>query len=288
MTESGIEDFKPSGVPHSEKRLGYKFAVGHEKKGSSVPIPGSKEFAEQEKKKQRLQTMLIVGGGATALATAAGIGTGLFDKAGDEISDATKSTISMVENAVDTITVPIDKAIDLAGKIIPDDEPDRARIPNRILVGDVEIKTSNELQLRRNPQVTGKAESPNEIDWEDAKLANKKIVNNQVVYEPIEFKEGDTLIVRNPELVSGQYTGGGNGIGKEKDWIQLYLTDGSPVYINFQSETYGHVNEMKDPTKDSEYINATKLQDANGVRIVRYDSPLPENTSSVSVLPSNN
>ncbi len=251
-----------------------------------MPVFGSSEYA-----KPRTSTgdRLILGTAAAALATTIGIGTGAFEKTGEEIGDFTKATVATAENITNTIKMPFEGALDLAGKLIPDDEPDKARIPNYILEGKVEIKTSDALRLRQNPKTTGKADAPNELDWDKVKLANKKVVDYQVVYEPIDIDEGDTFIVENPELVVGQYTGGGTGNTKtpeEKLWLQLYTTDGGSVFVNFQPQTREYVHEKKqDPTIPSNMIKAITLQNSHGVTLVQYDQAPPLQTSFITVVP---
>lgn len=209
---------------------------------------------------------------------------GVNQEIGDSIKDLSTETLNMAIDTVDAVKVPVDKSVDIFGNIIPDNKPVEARIPNKILLGDIEIKITDKLYLRTSPSVMGKSERPNEVSWDAVNLANKKVVNNQVVLQPIEYKMGDTLTVRNPEIVIGQFTGGGNGIGEKSYWIQLYQADGQPVYINFQAETSEFVREVKEnPADETRYSTATTIQNAQGLNIVQYDIPAPQTTSALFV-----
>lgn len=268
MDEAGEGNWKPSGT------------VGeHTKK---MPEFGSKEYDRKPSKIKKIaqSALAAIGIGAAATYT-----TGNTSEAIDAIHDAPSSSINTLEDITNIIKVPADKGIDLMGKIIPDDEPDEPRIPNKILLGQVEIKVTDDLNLRSSPHTTGKADKPNKIDWKNANLANKIVIEGQEQLVPLEkYEEGSTLVVKNPEIVIGQHTGGGNGIGENSYWIQLYRIDGSPVFVNFQSETRDFVKEIKDnPSEPSKFINAKTLQDSGGVKVVVYDQTPPENTSQITI-----
>lgn len=268
MSELGEGNWKPSGTVGS-----------HTKK---MPEFGSEEYNRKPSKIKKIARAALATIGIGAATTVA---TGTASEAIDIIQDAPSTTAHALEHTTNAIKVPIDKGIDLLGNIIPDDEPGEPRIPNKILLGQVEIDVSDDLNLRSSPHTTGKADAPNKIDWKDAQFANKVVIDGQEQLVPLEtYEKGNTLLVNNPEIVIGQHTGGGNGIGENSYWIQLYRMDGSPVFINFQSETSQYVKEVKeDPTKPSEYINAETIQNAGGVKVVAFDKTPPDNTSVISI-----
>lgn len=271
----------------AEGSLTSDLEVTESKRGSTkMPAFGSNEYDRGIDTRTKTSDKLVLAGSAVALAAATGIVSGAFEKGAQEVGDFTQAVARNVEDTYNTLKMPLDGALDLAGKLIPDNEPDKARIPNYILKGQVEIQTSDALRLRQNPNTTGKMDTPNELDWDKVELANKTIVDGKVVYEPIDVNEGDRLVVTNPELVVGQYTGGGSGNNRtpeEKLWLQLYTTDGGSVFVNYQGQTREFVHELKaDPTTPSTYIKAETLQNSHGVTLVRYNQAPPQQTSSIT------
>ncbi len=288
MSETGLDEYKPSNQTHAERRRGYKFAVGQQTDAKRrMPEFGSREYDQDTDSRSRRENMLIVGGALVTAGTVAAGGLGALEEVGGAIRDGANATVQTVEDTYNAIKTPVEGTLDLAGNLIPNDEPNKPRIPNYIMLGDVEVTLSDELNFRESPYTTGKAFSPNEIGWNDAKLANKVIVDGKYEYQPIEADENGKIVVHNPEFVVGTYTGGGSGASEsdeQKLWMQLYRTDGSTGFIAFQGTTRGHVREIKeDPTQPSTFIKAETIQQQKGgATIVVYDGALPSQTSFIT------
>lgn len=219
-------------------------------------------------------SMRIVGGALLVAGAMAGGVAAAHEGFGDAVATVEGNTVQTIEGA-----------LDLAGKLVPDNEPNRPRIPNYIMLGDVEITLSDELNFRNSPHVTRKEDRSNKLDW---KLANKIVVDGKVEYQPVEVNKDGRIIVHNPEFVVGQYTEGGYGTGDDQErlWMQLYRTDGTTGFVAYQGETRQYIKELKhDPTQRTTFIKAETLQDAGGIRVVKYDQPVPTQTSFITSPP---
>lgn len=229
----------------------------------------------------------VVGAAGALLGAAlvvSGIQSGAFENTANAVGGKVATAGEAISSVADGIKITAEGAYDLLGNLIPSTEKSEPRIPNRILIGEVVI--SPKATFRTSPQVTdGNYEPSNEISREDAHLANEVIVNGKKTYVPVEIKAGEAILDKNPELVTGQYTGGGSGVGEDAPWIQFYTVGGKVVFTDYQKEAKGEgmIEQINhDPLKPVEYATATVIQNAGGVRVVQYDKTLPSEIGHLS------
>lgn len=264
MNDGDTEKLKEFGILHDNSDRRTNLRPGQ----IEMPPFLSKRYEKSSKFTSLARNAAIVVAGLGIV----GLETKTLDDAAEFAKDTTNTILHATEQIGQGIKVPVDAAIDFTGALIPDDEPDKARIPNKILLGKVEITTSKELSLKRSPDITTDFKPLNSIPWDDARLANKEVKEGRFVFTPIELATGGTLIVTNPEIV----------VTKNKQYIQLYRDDGSTAFVEFQESEFE--KEIKDdPTEPSKFITAETMQDAGGIRVVIYSSQLPETTSNISL-----
>lgn len=231
-------------------------------------------------------------GGLAAMGITFGAGVAV----GDEVKQAVDNTASaaaattrdVAEVGVNTVKAPYEVVKNGLDAITPDNNPDKPRNPDQVMVGSVSITPSEKLNVRTSPNIPGKESPGNEISWDKVKLVNQVVVDGKLTLVPIEYNEGDTLIIENPDIVFGQNSGGGFGHDEKAQWIMLYTqnNDGElrAVYVARQQETFPHVQVS---SENIHFIDATTRQDSSdGVKVIQFSEPTPDVRNHITVQPA--
>ena len=230
-----------------------------------------------------------IAGGLAALGIAFGGGVAASDKiqdvVGGAVDTASATTRDIAETGVNVVKTPFEVAKDGLDAITPDNGPEKPRNPDGVMVGSVSIETTDRLNVRTSPNIPGKESPGNEINWKDVKLVNQVVVDGRIQLVPVEFTPGDTIIVENPDIVDGQYSGGGFGHGESSNWVMLYTQNDKgelrAVYVAKQKETFPMV---KNESENSRVIKAETVQDdPNGVKVIKFAEQVPTVRNQITV-----
>lgn len=226
------------------------------------------------------------------LGIAFGGGVAASDKVQETVSDAAGTVKDIGETGLNVVKAPYEVAKDagnvmqnVAEAITPENSPDKPRNPDQVMVGNVSVEVTKNLNVRTSPNIPGKEFAGNEIGWDKVNLVNQVVVGGKIQLVPVEFKDGDILNIENPEYVFGQASGGGFGHDEKSKWLMLYTqnSDGElrAVYIADQAETSAYVKTTSEQPK---YIDAKTLQDSsNGVKIVQFSEALPDKVNQITI-----
>jgi len=216
---------------------------------------------------QGIVTKTALGAAATGAALTAVGGTDNAVDLGKEALDHTSSFTQKVEDAL--------------SPDVPFEEHDT----RQIIRGSVNVELNSELKIRKAPHVSLNNEPGNVVDLKDIRFANPIIgPDGRLTYEPLEAVSGKTIMIENPEVAFGQDVSGGAGYDESGKWLKIRVMDEKDnihyVYTAIQPETFEFVRL----NEGSEFINLEKKQDAQGLKLVIGDKPLPapENTGKIT------
>ncbi len=210
--------------------------------------------------------------------------------AGEEVADKVTTGTDKIttggDHVLNAIVAPVEGTHDFLADKFGEKDP-APRPPDAVMIGTVEITSSDELNLRKSPSIPGKEEQNNTSDWSDITPAQESMVNGKMFYEPLNFKKGDKIVIKNPKVIYGQNPDGGAGHDSNSKWIEIVTVDkdGNPHarFIFLGAQTAGLVKTVA----YEKTVDVADTKEANGVPIMQFESQPPATINSVSVVATN-